>query len=97
MDRVSSFDVKEAISGDTLRHGEVVVVPVDSRMKLNDKGQIQFIEEDWKGHYKPSIDCVIDDVTDSFKMQSGIIIFSGMGADGVLASQQFAEKYNGNI
>ncbi len=97
LDRISNFYVKEAVSGDTLKHGEVVVVPVDNKMSLDKKGQIKFIEGDWKGHYKPSIDCVIDDVTSSFKKQSGVIIFSGMGADGVLASQQFADKYDGDI
>lgn len=97
LDRISSFKVKEGTHGDSLRHGEVVVVPVNNRMSLDDKGQIKFVEDDWKGHYKPSIDCVIDDVTSSFKNQAGVIIFSGMGADGVLASQQFAEKHNGII
>ncbi len=97
LDRISSFYVKEGVSGDTLRHGEVVVVPVDNRMSLNESGEIKFIEGGWNGHYKPSIDCVIEDVTHSFKKQSGVIIFSGMGADGVLASQQFSDKYNGII
>ncbi len=97
LDRITSFKVKEGTHGDSLRHGEVVVVPVNNRMSLDDKGHIKFVEGDWKGHYKPSIDCVIDDVTSSFKKQAGVIIFSGMGADGVLACQQFAEKYNGNI
>ncbi|MCK5647913.1 MAG: chemotaxis protein CheB, partial [Gammaproteobacteria bacterium] len=97
LDKISSFHVKEGISGDTLKHGEVVVVPVDNCMSLDEKGQIKLIDDDWKGHYKPSIDSVIDDVTSSFKQRSGVIIFSGMGADGVLASQQFAEKYKGNI
>ncbi len=97
LDRISTFTVKEAVSGDSLRHGEVIVVPVDHRMSLAADGRISFIDEAWKGHYKPSIDCMIDDVTSSFKQQSGVIIFSGMGADGVLASQKFVEKYNGSI
>lgn len=97
LDRISTFNVKEAIPGDSLSHGEVVVVPVDNRMSLDADGLISFIDDDWKGHYKPSIDCMIDDVTSSFKKQSGVIIFSGMGADGVLASQKFVEKYNGSI
>ncbi len=97
LDRISAFDVKEAVDGDSLSHGEVVVVTIDNRMSINSEGLIKFVDDDWKGHYKPSIDCVIDDVTDSFKEQSGVIIFSGMGADGVLASQQFSEKYNGLV
>jgi chemotaxis response regulator CheB len=97
LDRISSFYVKEAVEGDTLSHGEVIVVPVDNRMSVNEKGQIVFFDKPWKGHYKPSIDSVINSVTKTFEKKSGVIIFSGMGADGVLASQQFAEKYQGNI
>lgn len=97
LNRVSNFKVMEASAGDILKHGEVVIVPIENRMTLKSNGQIDFVEGDWKGHYKPSIDCVIQDVTDSYETRSGIIIFSGMGADGVLASQKFAEQYQGTI
>jgi len=97
LDRASRFKVKEALAGDTLKHGEVIVVPVENRMTLNKAGRIEFVDEQWQGYYKPSIDCVIDEVTSSFGTTSGVIIFSGMGADGVLASKQFAEKYQGLI
>ena len=66
-------------------------------MTLNKTGRIEFVDEQWQGYYKPSIDCVINEVISSFGTTSGVIIFSGMGADGVLASQQFAEKYQGLI
>jgi len=97
LDRVSGFKVKEAVVGDTIKHGEVIVVPIENRMSMDENGQVNFIEEKWKGHYKPSINCVITDVTESFKTRSGVIIFSGMGTDGVLASQEFAEKYHGIV
>jgi len=97
LNRVSNFEVKEASAGEILRHGEVVIVPVENRMTLKSNGQIDFVDGEWKGHYKPSIDCVIKDITNSYETRSGVIIFSGMGADGVLASQKFAEQFQGNI
>jgi chemotaxis response regulator CheB len=97
LDRVSQFNVKEGFCGDTIKHGEVIVVPVEHRMIIDSQGKIQLIEGDWNGHYKPSIDCVIENITESFKQQSGVIIFSGMGADGVLASEHFAKQYKGHI
>ncbi len=98
LDRISCFKVKEAQAGDVLKHGEVVVVPIEQRMTLNEKGQVEFLDEKWKGHYKPSIDSVIKDVCNYYKERAGVIIFSGMGTDGVLASQKFAEQYQeGNI
>jgi len=97
LDSISHFNVKEGVEGDILRHGEVVIVPVNEQMVLDSKGKIKFIEEDWAGHYKPSIDSVIDDVTGYYQKQSGVIIFSGMGADGVLACQKFSEEYEGKV
>ena len=97
LDRISCFKVKEAQAGDVLKHGEVVVVPIEQRMTLDENGQVEFLDEKWKGHYKPSIDSVIKDVCNVYKEHAGVIIFSGMGADGVLASQKFAEQYQGNI
>ncbi len=97
LDRISCFKVKEAQAGDVLKHGEVIVVPIEQRMILDEQGQVKFLDEKWKGHYKPSIDSVIKDVCTSYKERAGVIIFSGMGADGVLASQKFAEQYQGNI
>lgn len=97
MDKVSCFKVKEGIAGDSLRQGEVVIVPVDNRMILDSKGKIKIIKESWQGHYKPSIDSVIDNVTDYYQKKSGVIIFSGMGADGVLACQKFSDQYEGKV
>lgn len=97
LDSVSRFKVKEAMDGDTLRQGEVIVVPVENQMTLDTNGQIGFIEEKWQGHYKPSIDDVISEVTSSFAARSGVIIFSGMGSDGMLSSQKFAQQHHGTV
>ncbi|MCU7940748.1 MAG: chemotaxis protein CheB [gamma proteobacterium symbiont of Bathyaustriella thionipta] len=97
LDKISHFKVREGVDGDTLRHGEVIIVPVDNRVVLDMQGQIKFLDENWQGHYKPSIDSVIDKITNYYQKQSGVIIFSGMGADGVLACQKFSEKYEGKV
>ncbi|MCU7818265.1 MAG: chemotaxis protein CheB, partial [gamma proteobacterium symbiont of Lucinoma myriamae] len=82
LDSVSHFNVKEGTAGDILRHGEVVIVPVNEHMVLDSKGKIKFIEEDWTGYYQK---------------KSGVIIFSGMGADGLLACQKFSDEYEGKV
>ncbi len=97
LDRTSSFNVKEAQDGDALKHGEVCVVPIASRITITPAGRIKFIQEHWQGFYKPSIDCVINDVTKVFKKNAGVIIFSGMGIDGLKACQLFFDQYNGLI
>jgi len=97
LDNLSCFTVKEGIDGDILKHGEVVIVSVEQRMALDSKGKIKFLKENWAGHYKPSIDSVIEDVTNYYQKQSGVIIFSGMGNDGALACQKFSQQYEGKV
>ncbi len=97
LDRTSSFNVKEAQDGDALKHGQVCVVPIASRITITTAGRIKFIQEHWQGFYKPSIDCVINDVTKVFKKNAGVIIFSGMGIDGLKACQLFFDQYDGLI
>ncbi len=97
LDNLSCFTVKEGIDGDILKHGEVVIVSVEQRMALDSKGKIKFLKENWAGHYKPSIDSVIEDVTNYYQKQSGVIIFSGMGSDGALACQKFSQQYEGKV
>lgn len=97
LNAVSCFKVKEGVAGDYLRHGEVIIVPVNEQMMLDGNGCIQFIEKSWEGYYKPSIDAVIDTIINYYQQQSGVIIFSGMGADGVRGCQRFYEQHTGKI
>lgn len=97
LNAVSHLTVKEGLHEDILHHGEVVLVPVNKRMLIDMNGKIKLIDEPWQGHYNPSINEVIDTVSNVFKQQSGVIIFSGMGSDGCSACQAFFEKYDGVI
>ncbi len=97
LDHISCFKVKEATDGDILKHGEVVIVSIERRMVLDSKGNIKFLKENWAGHYKPSINSVIEDITNYYQQQSGVIIFSGMGKDGTLACQKFSQQYEGKV
>ncbi len=96
--RVTPLKVLEAQQGHFLRHSEVIVSPMDKRLLVGMDGRINLIKPDiWKGHYHPSIECIINDVCMRYKHQAGIIIFSGMGQDGVDASERFYRNYRGVI
>ena len=97
LDHVSHFKVKEALAGDSLKQGEVLIVPVDHRMALDSSGGIEFIDEPWEGYYQPSINTVIDDVCTYYQQHCGVILFSGMGADGVQACQRFSQQHQGVV
>ncbi|MCK5696965.1 MAG: chemotaxis protein CheB [Gammaproteobacteria bacterium] len=97
LDRTSSFTVKEGLDGEQLQHGEVALVPVDRQMTIDINGKIKLLDDAWQGHYHPSINAVIKNVTHTFKKQSGVIIFTGMGEDGSLACQEFFKLNTHNI
>jgi len=97
LDKISPFRVKEGVDGDILHHGEVVLAPVDRQMEIDKSGKIKLLDKKWPGLYKPSIDGVIENVTRTFKKKSAVIIFSGMGSDGVIACQKFFNQYDGTI
>jgi len=88
LDRVTALNVMPARVGHVLRHGEVIVVPVDQHFQINPIGVIELLPLKTPSIYTPSIDTVITDISSRYGENSGAIIFSGMcddGAQGVLA------------
>jgi len=84
LDRITPLRVMPARVGHTLRHGDVIVVPVSQRLKINPIGVIELLPQAIPSFYTPSIDTVITDIGLRFGANSGAIIFSGMCDDGVL-------------
>jgi len=84
LDRVTPLHVMPARVGHLLRHGEVIVVPVNQRLQINPIGVVELLPLTKPSFYTPSIDTVITDIGVRFGKNSGAIIFSGMCDDGVL-------------
>lgn len=83
--RHSQWPVRLAEQGDTVRCGEVVVVPVQNQLKFTDSGTMHILDTPWTGLYSPSIEQVIFNLTQRYAERSGVIVFSGMGEDGANA------------
>jgi len=92
LDRISKFKVMPAEDGHVLKHGEVVITPVDMRVVVNPSGVIELKPMITKSVYTPSIDEVITDIAIRYGVHSGAIIFSGMGSDGVRGCQVMAAR-----
>ncbi|MFO8025275.1 chemotaxis protein CheB [Thiohalophilus sp.] len=84
LDRISPLSVIPARVGHTLRHGEVIVAPVNQRLQISPIGVIQLLPLAAASFYTPSIDTLLTDIGARFGDNSGAIIFSGMCDDGVL-------------
>ena len=81
------FKTRVVEAGHTLRHGLVSVVPVANEVKFSPGGEVVIGRKSWAGPYSPSIDQVIADIGRLYKGKSGVIVFSGMGADGQMGTR----------
>lgn len=84
--RHSSFELKQAQEGDVLKSGQVLMVPVEREMVLDEQGKIQFKDTAWPGPYGPSIDQVMLNVANHYGANCNVMVFSGMGNDGAIAA-----------
>jgi chemosensory pili system protein ChpB (putative protein-glutamate methylesterase) len=90
--RVTELEVSAAEDGQTLRHGQLVVAPVEHRMVIVEGGRVELQPISERSVYSPSIDRVMADVAARYGANSGAIVFSGMGNDGVQGSQAIVER-----
>ncbi|MEE3320715.1 MAG: chemotaxis protein CheB [Pseudomonadota bacterium] len=91
LSRDNNISCKVGVDGEALRHGEVAIAPVEYAVSFRHDGRIQSTGQDWEGPYAPSIDQVIQQVSDGFGQQAGgAILFSGMGNDGAIAAPRLA-------
>lgn len=87
LDRITPLKVMPARVEHTLRHGEVIIAPVNQRLQISPIGVIELLPLAAPSFYTPSIDTVVTDMALRFGSNAGAIIFSGMCNDGVLGVQ----------
>lgn len=84
--RHSCFNLVEAVNGARLHYGEVLIVPVERELVLDDQGRIELKDNPWPGPYGPSIDQVMLNISSYYGARCHTILFSGMGNDGAIAA-----------
>ena len=92
LDRETNFRVVRPQVGHVLRHGQVLIAPIDDKLVINSVGTAELHPAPRVSRYLPSIDMVISDFANRYPARSGTIIFSGMGDDGQLGIKTMAEK-----
>lgn len=91
LDRATGLHVQVARDGHVLRHGDVLVAPVDRRLLVNGLGTVALnpLPED-AGRYRPSVDLAASDLAQRYRADAGLILFSGMGDDGQRGARRIA-------
>lgn len=80
--RYSQWQVGPARPGDTLRCGEVVVVPAGYEWGIDANGVMQVGEHGWPAPHSPSFEQLMLELAGRFGSRFGVIAFSGLGSDG---------------
>ncbi|MDX1802602.1 MAG: chemotaxis protein CheB [Alcanivorax sp.] len=88
--RDSPICCRVGYDGEVLRHGELVIAPVEYAVKFRHDGRIIGTGQPWEGPYAPSIDQVLQHAGEGFGKACGTILFSGMGNDGAIAAPRLA-------
>ncbi|MAR89817.1 MAG: chemotaxis protein CheB [Pseudomonadales bacterium] len=89
--RHSRFRFKTPRAGRCLSHGEAMIAPIEQVMAVSQFGRVELYEEPWEGPYAPSIDQLMSLMADRFGVQTGAILFSGMGNDGAIAASKLQQ------
>jgi len=84
--RDAHYNLVPAEENRTLYTGEVLQVPVDREIWLDDQARVQFRDDPWPGPYGPSIDQVMLNLSRTYRDRCHAIVFSGMGNDGALGA-----------
>jgi len=82
LDRCSRWPV--ALLGDSqaIEAGQVWLVPAECSIEVDDKGAVRRSNRTWRSSHRPDIDAVLYSVARRFGERCGVILFSGLGADG---------------
>ncbi len=90
--RHNHIPCRKAVGGETLRHGELLIAPVETEIDFSADGQVIARDMPWDGPYSPSIDQVLANVSRRFGKRSIAIIFSGMGGDGSISGPMMVDS-----
>ncbi|HEX4881110.1 MAG TPA: chemotaxis protein CheB [Porticoccaceae bacterium] len=88
----SHWQVSVAASDGFLLEGSVVIVSPERRLRLHRERALRVSPRPWCGHYRPSIDQLAESLALTYRERAGMIVFSGLGDDGVLGSQHLREQ-----
>lgn len=91
INRNTPWQAQMAVDGNFVTEGTVTVVPPTQRITLRE-GLVRIVANSWSGRYAPNIDEVAAELANDYGRAAGMIVFSGMGDDGVAGSRLIRQK-----
>jgi len=90
--KATKLRVRHVHDGDLVAYGDLVVVPLDQRLRVAGTGEVRVSALEQVSSYTPSIDMVLKDVADHFGASAGTIVFSGMAHDAIEGARYLQQK-----
>ena len=90
--RDSDWRVEIATGTDFLLEGSLTLVHPERRLRLRAGAEMRILSGAWPEPYRPSIDQLAENLAVTYRERAGMIVFSGLGDDGVLGSQHIREQ-----
>lgn len=90
--RDSDWRVGIATATDFLLEGSLALVHPQRRLRLRPGAELRVLSGAWPEPYRPSIDQLAENLALTYRERAGMIVFGGLGDDGVLGSQHIREQ-----
>ncbi len=83
LNRLSGLQVKEAVDGDRVEVGSVLIAPGGKQMMVDRSGRsVKIIDGDDRVNYKPCVDITFASAAAAFNSSVLAVVLTGMGSDG---------------
>lgn len=87
VERRSQWRAEVANVGGFVAEGCVTVVSPGEKVSFGIDGLFRNAQEPWSGQYRPNIDDICTELAAQYENDSGMVVFTGMGDDGVIGSK----------
>lgn len=88
----SAWRAVEAREGSVFNQGCVTVISPAAKVHIGQEGRVRLLQYPWSGQYSPSIDDIAGQVAREFRDNAGLIVFTGMGNDGIVGSRMIRHR-----
>ena len=101
LNSICSFEVKEAVHGETIKNGTVYIAPGDYHMEVeyNDilkAGKIVLHQQEKKHFVRPAADYLFNSVARQYRQNCYGMVLTGMGNDGAIGATE-VKRHGGHI
>lgn len=93
LNELCPFEIKEAVHGDEIRPGRVLIAPGDHHMRVSKDGKsVEVFAGEPVNRFRPSVEVMFKSVTANSKQNVIAIMLTGMGKDGAEAMLELRKR-----